>query len=186
MKISAAYIKAISLFAADKNDARTFIHSVAINQGHIVATNGHVLGAIEIDSEFDVCIPFDAVSVLLKTLSEKDIREGVLIEVTENALAYKNVTVSFEPIKKFPLQWVDFITKHTEAIAHPYFDWKNIELFNKAAKILTNQKYLSTGFFTNGPDAARFEISLMPEFKGVIMPMHHDERQQKKQTKTAA
>ena len=76
IEIKLAHFNAVSLFTAHQ-DVRYYLDGIAINNGHIVATNGHYLAAIPCnvpDGVGNFIIPNDVIKKFLKSYTPKQKR----------------------------------------------------------------------------------------------------------------
>jgi len=71
-----AHLHAVSLFVANQ-DVRYYLNGVCIDQGHIVATNGHYMAAMPLGTKYDdiqIIIPDESIKAFLKQFTPKQKR----------------------------------------------------------------------------------------------------------------
>jgi len=162
------YLEALAIIAA-KQDVRYYLQGVAINQSHLVATDGHKLAAIPLVNpapELELIIPTDAIKAACKSTSVK-VRKDVNVTIDTDAhtltVGTMGATVPFVPVDgRFPQQWKDILATHTAPVDHGLFNWQYMADFQKMAVILTGKKNASVEMIPNGGNAARVNILGFP------------------------
>lgn len=175
-----------ALICTAKEDVRFYLVGVAIDQGHIVATDGHRAFYAPVPVAQDapqVIIPRSAIDFFLKKataeLKKKAEKATVKVSITEGCtgeLRTATVSETFVPIDgKFP-EWKRIIPKFK---AEEYqggdlsFNWSYMADFQKIAKILGSKNdgaILIPNKETNGAALVEFVDPRFPA-KGIIMPM---------------
>lgn len=147
-----------ALICAAKQDVRFYLQGVAINEGHIVSTDGHrgfCAFHSEIPENVDVILPVKSVSNFIKKFKAKErIGRDVLVTlkrtVTDDS-SHKSYEVKlscgsevelFNTIdanyprwkKAFPLEPRDYLSEYNGVL--PQFNWNYLADFTKINKIL--------------------------------------------------
>ncbi len=177
-----------ALICASKNDIRFYLNGVAIDQGHIVATDGHRMFYAPLESIKEmpqVIIPRDAIEFLVKKAAGvgKKNPEEVIVKVeidgTQGKLIVREYQENFRPIDgKFP-EWKRLIPKSAMQKYEGQtlmFNWQYMADFQKIAKLLgcKNQGVeLSPSSISTQPAIIDFYHPLFP-CNGVIMPMRQN------------
>ena len=169
IKFDIGGLAGISLLAA-KKDVRPFLNGVGLRDGHLIASNGHILGAIPADmpAGTDLSIPNDTVNLLLKGLTAKQKREGV-ITVVDGRISngYTDMELPSLPYTT----WLNvFPDQYTPEICFCY-NWEYLALFNKMARTITGAKAPKVSVIHNGGKPANVLVAELPLFKGVIGPV---------------
>lgn len=175
--IPLCYLQAIRLFAT-KNDVRYYLNGVAILRGHVVATNGHYMGAIRHtgdDALHQIIIPNEAIDFYVKKAGRSTVKD-VTIQWDERKAVLTNGNASeyFEPIEGVFPQFERVLCSHTEALGNPQFQWHYTAIFEKAAEILgaTRKQEFKAFVLPNGDEGcARVLIPVCPSFEGALMPI---------------
>ncbi|MFW1971054.1 hypothetical protein [Acinetobacter bereziniae] len=176
-----------ALICASKNDIRFYLNGVAIDQGHIVATDGHRMFYAPLESANElpqIIIPRDAIEYLIKKTTSvgKKHPEKVLVKVgvkdNQWSLCVSEYQENFRPIDgKFP-EWKRIIPKSAMQKYEGQtlmFNWSYMADFQKIAKILgcKNQGVeLSPSNISTQPAIIDFYHPYFP-CNGVIMPMRN-------------
>lgn len=156
---------------APKSDVRYYLNGVAVNRGHLVTTDGVILGALPLPEYGgpDIIIPIETIQTLLKITKKGSINlhingfEHMLITDT-------GVQIKFTPIDCIYPNWTNLIPPEIEpSVVHDFFNWEQVVKFSRAAKILGDSSKC-VRLITNGKDMALIKITCRPDFKGVIMP----------------
>jgi len=175
--IPAGYLPAISLFTA-KKDIRYYLNGVAINAGHLVATNGHYCGALLIDgiTDVDLIIPTDTITQCLKLMTTKQkIMSEITLSIPDDqinklcTITVNGTDIHFAAIDgRFP-DWKRIIVENNEVVPFPAFDWNQMTLFSKASRFLGISD--TPHLLPNGKHIAQIKFPGCDVFKGCIMPM---------------
>lgn len=173
---------AVSHFAA-KKDVRYYLNGIALNRGHVVATNGHYMAAIPVNclsDDIDIIIPNDILNLFLKGISTTDKKTEKDVEIhldkTNNYyfLKFQEIEISFKPIDGTFPDWKRIMpADDLEIEPCPNFNWDYMALFAKAAKILSGQSVGEAYLSTHGTKSALVSFPKYQEFIGVIMPMRY-------------
>lgn len=142
---------------APKNDCRYYlngIHLYNVDDSIILeATNGHILGRVELDSEYsidiDVILPHDCISDLVKIKVPANKRKIDRIEITVDVEAY---TVSFcHGMLQYSYRYIEGTYPDTDRILKPReskeyddtrgFNGKYLATIFKSASMLADPKY---------------------------------------------
>lgn len=178
-------LHAISIFAG-KKDIRQHLNAVAIDKEYLVATNGHYCAYLPVKippdqlpegiaiDKFQCIIPIESVNTFLKGLSTKDKKQGdvsIVIEPDDCRLIKGNNAVLFNPIDATYPDWLRIVETDKEIKHAPIFNWHYLALFQKAADILSGEKYALVSLIPHGSKIAQILFPSDPDFKGVLMPM---------------
>lgn len=181
IELPVRYLQAIALFAA-RRDVRYYLNGVAINNEHLVATNGHHCGAIPLTTDMcedimdvNIIIPLETINTFLKGISTADKKKynceiGIGIEglVTLN---FRDTSITTKGIDGRYPDWQRVVVEVEEPVPHGGFNWEYMVLFQKACNILTKDKIGGVELRTNGTNAAQVKFHKCTEFKGTLMPM---------------
>lgn len=177
--IPLAYLKAIRLFAAEK-DVRYYVCGVLVTDGMIVATNGHYLAQIECKNLAGfpaMIIPNQALDFYFKKNGRGD-PKYVTISLSIGKGAYQPGMLSalhreeFKPVDGVFPDFKRIMPQHTEMGPAAQFNWSYLALFEKAAILLGASKNDPQVYvMPNGQQAAaKVFIEGCPGFTGVVMP----------------
>ena len=175
--LKAAHLRALAHLAA-KADIRPFINGVWIEADRntlLMGTSGAVLGVIdtgvEASERFDLMVPHHILEGLKKV--KEDITFSSPDGKTWTASAF-GTTRLWVREEYALLEWRRVVPKETSGIAQQ-FDVELIALFVKAKKELGLKAKLTGVLIAHngGPGdlAARVQLTGMPEFVGVLMPI---------------
>jgi len=176
--IPLCYLQAIRLFAP-KNDIRFYLNGVAILRGHVVATNGHYIGAIRHMGDDTlpqiIIIPGSAIDFYVKKAGRSSVKDvSVQWGERKGVLTNGNASEYFEPIEGVFPQFERVLCSHAEASGNPQFQWHYVALFEKASEILgaTRKQEFKAFVLPNGDEGcARVLLPDCPSFEGAIMPI---------------
>lgn len=174
-----------ALVCAAKNDIRFYLNGVALDQGHIVATDGHRMFYAPFESIKDlpqIIIPREAIEFIAKKASgigKKDpekVNVKIHIDGCKGTLNVLDCTESFTLIDgKFP-EWKRIIPKPAMQKYESQtlmFNWQYMADFQKIAKLL-GCKYSGVEL---SPSSINTQAAIIDFFhpyfpcNGVLMPM---------------
>lgn len=182
-----ALLKAASLCAAEEDFIRPMLENVAINDGHIVATNGHIMFYSPLDGiepNLKIQIPNIHVKSFLekienfssyincKLVFDTELNEGFL-ELPNGYCAYEG----FRNILKIPyINWKSVIPEFKETtisnLAMPVFNPQYIQKMIDIAQILGNIAYHKlTPLGEKSSATVSFYRTDYDQAKALIMPM---------------
>lgn len=188
--IPIALLKAASLAIAKDDFLRPNIEVLAIEKGHIVATNGHLLfcSKLDIDPEFKAYIPLPHVESFLKKvekfnsyycdLSFDSTEQKGLLEIKNHYGAYEAFLQHWDSF----IDWQKVLVAKPEKIklsGYPYFDTQYLDMVNEMAQILGVNK---AGIYPTGINTAAFVDFKYSEYEDafvVLMPLVHESKKQK-------
>ena len=141
-----SYIASVFLFSG-KNDVRYYLNGLALDAGHLVATNGHFMGALPVEHSLnDIIIPSEAVKSFLKlfTAKEKRLESGVIVTLTlehdkpgtKGSLSYGHKSIGFETIDARYPNWERVVPNDDEKNLNALFNLDYMATFAKAARFL--------------------------------------------------
>jgi len=188
--VIAAWLFAARQFSA-KKDLRSFLNGVAISRGHIVGTNGHVIGAIRyarLDGLPELIIPNESIDFFQKAIkankaAPRDTEITISWEHSEDrgacncVMSSKGLQHDFRPLDGiYPDFTKVLLPNHTMPYGNPQFNPDYLVTFKKAAELLypSADKYDigSAHILCRGDnDGARVLTPGFPQFEGVIMPV---------------
>lgn len=188
--IPIALLRAASFAIAKDDFLRPNIEVLAIEKGHIVATNGHILfcSKLDIDPEFKAYIPLPHVESFLKKveqfnayycdLSFDSTEQKGLLEIKHHYGAYE----AFIQYWNSFVDWQKILVAKPEKIklsGYPYFDTKYLNMVNEMAQILGVNKASihPTGIVT--PAFVDFKYSEYGDAFVLLMPLSDQPEKQK-------
>jgi DNA polymerase-3 subunit beta len=167
---------------AAKKDVRYYLNGVLVERrGYdvfIVATDGHVLGALHSQRDKQADAGGDASLIIprevIEGIDKRGMPDAILSQDGEDSwrLVTSVKTIPFTPIKgEFP-RWRDAIPKHAQMGAPDQFDPRLLVMFDDVARILKRPPWgpCVNLAFNGAGRAARVHIQGEPEFVGVVMP----------------
>lgn len=178
-------IKAIRNFSAS-NDIRYCLNSIAIQNGCIRATDGHILGSYEVDGLRkdipEIIIPSSAIDTIIKTIGKKTDYEVACEYDAENKILTMKLHsgISFKVVPenaKYP-DCDRVMVPHLKIGATVGFTQLNTHYlmkFENAAKELRKVKRNESAIVVipsiDYNSSTRVKIIGQPNFEGVIMPV---------------
>lgn len=176
-----------AVMCAAKKDVRWYLQGVALNRGHVVATDGHRMfyapckGIKESD---DCIIPSEAIKELAKAVGrtrELDKKVVITINGNEGTLRVEDAIVYFNPTNARYPDWhrvkaresVDPV-KYTTVC----FNWEYMHDFKKIAQVLGDKVgtvYLKPAAETQTAGASVLFPNSKYEAYGTVMPMRTGE-----------
>lgn len=145
--IPIALLKAASLAISRDDFLRPNLEVLAIEKGHIIATNSHVLfcSKLDIDPEFKVHIPLPHVESFLKKVENFDSYYCELSFDANEKKGLLEIKHCYGAYEAFIQHWDSFIDwqkviiakpEKVELSSYPYFDTKYLNTVNEMAQIL--------------------------------------------------
>lgn len=176
-----------ALICTAKNDVRFYLCGIALDDGHIVATDGHRGFACEIKAlnkdTPQIILPAEAVRYFLKKIRPVDRSEDCILKVDfknkKGELRFVDSVESFSLIdakypewqRIFPNRLVDGVNNDD----YPQFNWNYLTDFQKVQKALGGSgKEGGVMLYPTGKNTAAvigFEKTGFNHAKGVVMPL---------------
>jgi DNA polymerase III sliding clamp (beta) subunit (PCNA family) len=112
---------------ASKDETRLYLNGVAVNNGHLVATDGHTMKAYELDTKFEhnYILPSNSLKVLIKLLKGYKLTGLVRLELNEQWATVETAqfTCSMRLIQREYPKWRNIVpTSFNHTIAIDNFD----------------------------------------------------------------
>lgn len=172
-------------YCTAKNDIRFYLIGIAINKGHVVATDGHRAFACPVDGlneEVEFIIPTDAVKAFIKKVPSKNRKANCVIsfdtQTKQGELSYRelNVRELFIAIDgRFPDWRRIFPRGHEDEYkgVFPQFNWSYMADFQKMHKALGGNGINASLYPISARDAAlvKFGGTKFENAKACIMPL---------------
>lgn len=172
-------------YCVAKNDIRFYLIGIAINKGHVVATDGYRAFACPVDGlneEVEFIIPTDAVKAFIKKVPSKNRKANCVVsfdpQTKQGELSYRelNVRELFIAIDgRFP-DWRRIFPRGFDPEykgAYPQFNWSYMADFQKMHKALGGSGQRAYLYPTSANDVAlvMFDGTLHDNAKACIMPL---------------
>lgn len=178
---------AAAVLATANFDVRFYLQGVAIGNGIVAGTNGHLAVIIEDETLKDVpqmIIPKEAIQWLLKKLNSemKGICNDVTIEKFDDVrflMKYRSARIEayeiFIPIDgKFPDVMRVMKIPEVSAAASPLVDFSYMKIIAKAKQVLTGSRTESISMkYTSQNEQIYFPLG-NEKWHGIIMPMRSE------------
>lgn len=175
-----------ALICVAKNDVRFYLCGIALDDGHIVSTDGHrgfvcKLEGLDKDTP-QIILPADAIRYFLKKVPSKDKQHKCILKVNleskKGELHFFDASEFFTLIdNKYP-QWQRIFPQTVETIYkghYPQFNWQYLVDFQKVQKALGGSgKEAGVLLYPTGTNTAaliEFKGTDFNHAKGVVMPM---------------
>lgn len=176
VEIDYKHLRACALFKAHM-DVRFYLCGVAIRNGQMCATNGHVLLVCDEPETvgIDVIIPSETIKSILGKLGTKFKGKINLHQIDDEfwMLSWGNLYELFKPVDgKYPaIEKVDLKKPESTKIEYfPVFDFDYLIKFKKAMEIVTGFKVGSPRLYPTSTNGACY-VEIDEFVHGVIMPM---------------
>lgn len=175
-----------ALICTAKSDVRFYLEGIALDDGHIVSTDGHRGFACAIEGlnkeTPQIILPADAVRYFLKKISPKErsliCKLNVDLKNRKGELRFVDSVESFTLIDaKYP-EWQRIFPRAVDSTyngEYPQFNWIFLTDFQKVQKALGGKgKEAGTMLYPTGKNSAAlvgFENTNFNHAKGVVMPL---------------
>lgn len=173
------YLLAARVFA-QKSDARPHLKAVAIDDDHIFATDGSILGAIRlrlVDPAIPaLLIPTDAIDYFAKKAKASSVKDVTIRWNADRGELTNGVAVEgFKPVDAIPVPFRRVMPTHAKPEGHVQFQAEFLLKFEKAATLLGTKGPDKAYVLPNGDgQTARVVLPGHPEFMGALSPFRRE------------
>lgn len=180
LNIPLCYLQAVRLFAPKKPDVRSYMNSVCLKDGMVMASDGHKIGAIKTHSDQELpelLIPLDAIDFFVKKAGRSTAKDVTICWNEDGAgeLTNGNAVEQFKAIEGlFPDLMRTVPPMPSKPTGHPQFQWSYLVLYEKAAEVLGTGKGEALKALvvpTGDSGTARVVLPEHPQFIGAVAPL---------------